>query len=59
MKALLKPLYILGVALTILWFVLKFLLNKGGYVHAILLGASALLIVQLVQDRRTRAPEFF
>jgi len=59
MNRFLKPLYVLWLALTILWFVLKFLLHKSGYVHAILLGATALFVVQFVQDRRTRAGEFF
>lgn len=41
------------------WFVLKFVMHKSGYVHAILLTAIALFVVQLAQDRRTRMPEFF
>lgn len=53
-----QPLNVIGLALTILWFVLKFLLHKGGYVHAILLFAIALFVVQLVQDRRARMTEF-
>ena len=55
MKKFLKPLWILSAILFAIWFVLKFLLHKGGYVHAILLTGVALFVVQLVQDRRTRA----
>lgn len=58
MKTFLKPLWILGAILFVIWFVLKFLLHKSGYVHAILLTAVALFVVQLVQDRRT-AHEFY
>ncbi len=59
MNRFLKPLWILSAILFVIWFVLKFLLHKGGYVHAILLTGVALFVVQLVQDRRTRAHEFY
>ena len=49
-----KPLYVLTVVFLTVWFVLKFVLHKSGYVHAILFTASAFFLVQLVQDRRTR-----
>jgi len=39
------------------WFAAKFLFHRGGYVHAILLTAIALFVVQFVQDRRTRAEQ--
>ena len=59
MTRFLKPLWILGAILCVIWFVLKFLLHKGGYVHAILLTAVAFFVIQLVQDRRTRAQTFY
>jgi hypothetical protein len=40
-----------------IWFVAKFLYHRGGYIHAILLTAIALFVVQFVQDRRTRAEQ--
>ena len=54
-----RGLRIPGVILLVIWFVLKVLLRKGGYVHAILLTAIALFVVQFVQDRRTRAHELY
>ena len=36
------------------WFVLKFLLHKGGYVHIILIAALSVLVVQLVAYRKTQ-----
>ncbi len=50
-----KGLRIPATILFVIWFVLKFLLHKSGYVHAILLGAIAMFVIQLVQDRRTEA----
>ena len=40
--------------LMILWFILKFILHKGGYVHMILIGAIAIGGVQFLVDRKTR-----
>ncbi len=40
--------------LMILWFILKFILHKGGYVHMLLIGALAIGGVQLLVDRKTR-----
>ncbi|MEP6568686.1 MAG: hypothetical protein ABJC10_02845 [Acidobacteriota bacterium] len=37
-----------------LWFVLKFLMHKGGYVHIILIGAIAIGVVQLMVERKNR-----
>jgi len=36
------------------WFILKFLLHKGGFVHILLLGAISLFVVQLITYRKTR-----
>ena len=38
-----------------IWVVEKFLLHKGGFVHTLLLAALGCFVVQLVQDRRTKA----
>jgi Flp pilus assembly protein TadB len=40
--------------LVIVWFVLKFLLHKGGFVHILLLGAISIFVVQLLAYRKTR-----
>ena len=48
-------LWLVGSILLAIWLTEKFLLHKGGMVHALLLGAIGCFVVQLAQDRRTRA----
>lgn len=36
------------------WFVLKFLLHKGGFVHILLLTAISIFVVQFMAYRKTR-----
>jgi 1,4-dihydroxy-2-naphthoate octaprenyltransferase len=43
-----------GSLLLVLWFVLKFVLHKGGAVHILLFLVISFYLVQLAQDRRTR-----
>ena len=38
--------------LMVLWFILKVLLHKGGYVHMLLVAAIAILVVQLIAERK-------
>ncbi|MCA1574287.1 MAG: DUF5670 family protein [Acidobacteria bacterium] len=40
--------------LFILWFVLKFLLHKGGFIHILLLTAISIFVVQCIAYRKTR-----
>ena len=40
--------------LFIVWFVLKVLLHKGGFVHILLLSAISVFVVQLIAYRKTR-----
>ena len=40
--------------LLVVWFILKFLLHKGGYVHMLLLFAITLAVIQLLALRKTR-----
>ena len=47
-------LWILGVGLLIVWFLLKVLFHKGGFVHILLLGGISLLIIQYAAYRRSR-----
>lgn len=42
-----------GVLLAV-WFVLKFALGKGGFIHIVLLTALSIAIVQVIADRKTR-----
>ena len=37
-----------------LWLIFKFVLHKGGYVHMILVGAIAIMVVQLIAERNAR-----
>ena len=48
-------LWVSGSICLLIWFVLRFPLHKSGWVHMFLLTAFALYVVQLAQDRRTRA----
>ena len=43
----------LGGGLLLVWFILKFIVGKGGFVHILLLCAIAILIVQFVATRPT------
>ena len=36
------------------WFVLKVILHKGGYVHIILIAAVSILVVKLIAIRKTQ-----
>jgi len=46
--------WIVGAALVLAWFILKFLFHQTGYVHLLLLGAIGLFVVQFAAERRTR-----
>ena len=37
-----------------IWFVLKFVMHKGGFVHILLLTAISIMVVQILADRKTR-----
>lgn len=50
-------LYYIGSSFLIVWFVLKFIMDKGGFVHTLLLGGIGCIVVQLVQQLRTRQYE--
>lgn len=44
---------VVGVLMAV-WFVLKFVLHKGGFIHIILLTAISVFVVQLIAYRKTR-----
>jgi hypothetical protein len=46
--------WLLGIALTLIWFVEKFILHKGGFTHILLLCAIAVFVIQWVAHRRAR-----
>ena len=37
-----------------IWFVLKFILHKGGFVHILLLTAISIFVVQVMAHRKTQ-----
>jgi hypothetical protein len=43
-----------GSLLVLIWFVLKFILHKGGAIHILLFLAISFYLIQLAQDRRTK-----
>jgi hypothetical protein len=43
-----------GSLLVLIWFVLKFVLHKGGSIHILIFLAISFYLVQLAQDRRAR-----
>ena len=46
-----------GSLLLLIWFVLKFVLHKGGSIHILLFLTLSFYLIQLAQDRRTK--EYF
>ena len=50
-------LYYIGSFFLIVWFVLKFVMHKSGFVHTLLLTGIGLVAVQFVQHLRTREYE--
>jgi uncharacterized membrane protein len=46
--------WIISAGLLIVWFILKFALHKGGYVHILLIGAISVLVVQVIAYRKTQ-----
>ena len=54
---LLHMLYYIGSFFLVAWFVLKFGMHKGGFVHTLLLTGIGFIAVQFVQHLRTRQYE--
>jgi len=50
-------LYYIGSLFLVIWLVLKFGMNKGGFVHTLLLTGIGFIAVQFVQHLRTRQYE--
>jgi hypothetical protein len=50
-------LYYVGSFFLIAWFVLKFVMHKGGFIHTLLLTGLGFIAAQFVQQLRTREYE--
>ena len=50
-------LYYTASAFLVVWFVLKFVMHKGGFIHTLLLAAIGCFAAQLFQHLRTRQYE--
>lgn len=46
--------WIVSGGLLFVWFILKFFLHKGGYIHIILIAALSMFVIQLLAYRNTR-----
>ena len=46
--------WVAGSALLVVWFILKFVFHKGGFVHILLLTGISILVIQLVAHRKAR-----
>jgi hypothetical protein len=44
----------IGFGILFLWFTLKVLLHKGGYVHLLLILSLSMFVVQIMADRKAR-----
>ncbi len=46
--------WLFSAALLLVWFILKFALHKGGFVHILLLASISVFGIQLIAYRKTR-----
>jgi uncharacterized membrane protein len=46
--------WVTGIGLLIIWFILKFAFHKGGYVHILLVGAISVLVIRVIAYRKTQ-----
>jgi len=46
--------WIAGSSLLVVWFILKFVFHKGGFIHVLLLCGISILVIQFVAYRKTR-----
>lgn len=50
----LRDMWIAGSAFLVVWFILKFVFHKGGFVHILLLTGISIIVIQLVAVRKAR-----
>jgi hypothetical protein len=48
------PMWFISWGLLFVWFILKFFLHKGGYVHILLIAAISVMVIQLLAYRNMR-----
>jgi hypothetical protein len=46
--------WVISSLVLLVWFILKFLLHKGGYVHILLIASLSMFVVKVLADRKTR-----
>ena len=46
--------WLIASVVLLIWFILKVLLHKGGYVHILLILSLSMIGVQLMAERKTR-----
>ena len=46
--------WVISSLILLIWFILKFLLHKGGYVHILLILALSMFVVQVLAYRKTQ-----
>lgn len=46
--------WVISSLILLVWFILKFLLHKGGYVHMLLIASLSMYVVQILAFRKTR-----
>lgn len=46
--------WVVSGGLFLVWFILKFVLHKGGFIHILLIAALSIAGVQFIADRKTR-----
>lgn len=46
--------WLISGGLLLVWFILKFALHKGGYIHILLVAAISIAVVQVAAYRKTR-----
>ena len=49
-----RAMWVISSLILLVWFILKFLLHKGGYVHMLLLLSLSIIGVQILAYRKTR-----
>jgi hypothetical protein len=47
-------LWLIGIALVVAWFVLRFIVHQRGWVHLLLLSGISILLVQVMAYRKTK-----
>jgi uncharacterized membrane protein len=49
-----SKMWVFNILILIIWFVFKFVLHKGGYIHILLITAITIFVIQFLGYRKTR-----